>query len=342
VKFAEIPWQTILATKPFRPKPGTSGPHRQTLLAYFWPRRYFFDEKMIEQRLFTVEDGSQLLAECHWQSDREAHPTLVIVHGLEGSSRSGYALGTADKAFRAGFNAVRLNIRNCGGTEHLTPTLYHSGQSDDLRQVVGQLVRDFALQRIYIAGFSLGGNICLKLAGEWGSEAPPEVQGFIGVCPVIDLMASWPYLEKPSAFIYRWQFVWSLRQRIRRKIRLFPGRYDPSRLCGIRTIREFDSRYTAPYMGFLDVYDYYTRASAAPVLSKIRVPTLIIHAADDPLLPPEPFVRQDVLANPFIVQWITSQGGHVGFLGSPLDGDPDDRWAENRLIQFLQLLESSA
>ena len=147
-------------------------------------------------------------------------------------------------------------------------------------------------------------------------------------------------LEKPSAFLYRLEFVRSLRQRIRRKARLFPGRYDTSRLRGIRTVREFDSRYTAPHNGFRDVWDYYERASAAPLLSKIRIPTLIIHSMDDPMIPPEPLDRPDVLSNPWIVQLVPEKGGHVGFLGRALDGDPDDRWAENRLIQFFQLLDA--
>ena len=341
MSFADNRWTAFFAESPFRPKRGAAGPHRQTLLAYFLPRHYLARDARVEQLLFSVEDGSQLLAECHWQKDREAHPTLVIVHGMEGSGRSGYALGTADKAFHAGFNALRLNIRNCGGTEHLTPTLYHSGQSGDLRQIVGQLARDFALPRIYIAGFSLGGNICLKLAGEWAAEAPPQVKGFAGVSPVVDLTASWPYLEKPGVFLYRWQFVWSLRQRLRRKARLFPDRYDTSRLRGIRTVREFDSRYTAPHNGFRDAADYYARASAAPLLSKICLPTLILHSKDDPLVPSDPLTRPDVRSNPWIVPWITERGGHVGYLGSTPEPDPDDRWAENRLIQFFRLLEES-
>src|SRR6266480_6586585 len=149
-------------------------PHRvfqsgdtQTLAAYLWPLRPR-DRVGDEERFFHVEPDSQVLARFRWQPDRTEHPTLVMWHGMEGSTASAYMVSTADKAFRAGFNVVRVNCRNCGGTEHLSPTLYHGGLTDDLRVVIDALVKTDRLSRVFVAGFSLGGNMVLKLAGEYG------------------------------------------------------------------------------------------------------------------------------------------------------------------------------
>ena len=134
------------------------------------------------ERLFEIEPDVKVMAQCRWQTDRQKHATVVIWHGMEGSTSSIYMIATADKAFRAGFNVVRVNYRNCGGTEHLTPTLYHGGLSDDLRVVVNQLIENDGLMRIFLLGFSLGGNMVLKLAGEYGEDAPSEV---VAVCVVV-------------------------------------------------------------------------------------------------------------------------------------------------------------
>jgi len=164
----------------FRSASSFQGGDTQTLAAYLWPLRPR-DRTGDEERLFQVEPGSQVLARCRWQLNRAERPTIVMWHGMEGSTASAYMVSTAEKAFRDGFNVVRVNFRNCGGTEHLSPTLYHGGLTDDLRVVIDELIKSDRLSPILIAGFSLGGNMVLKLAGEYGDDPPAEV---LGICAV--------------------------------------------------------------------------------------------------------------------------------------------------------------
>src|SRR6476660_2673154 len=183
--------QKEFGVRPYKPHRFFGGAHAQTLAAYAWPRRRRLAATVVndEQRLFTVDSGVQVLAQCRWQKDRTEHGTVVIWHGMEGSTDSVYMWSTASKAFRAGFNVIRVNYRSCGNTEHLTPTIYHGGMSGDLRVVIDELISD-GLKRIYLIGFSLGGNLVLKLAGEYGRNLPAEVISTCVVSPSVDLGAS--------------------------------------------------------------------------------------------------------------------------------------------------------
>jgi predicted alpha/beta-fold hydrolase len=256
---------------------------------------------------------------------------------MEGSTESRYMLGTAEKALEAGYNVVRMNFRNCGGTEHLTPTLYHAGLTDDIRQTVAELIERDGLSEIYLAGFSLGGNVVLKLAGEYGEKIPSQIRGVVAVSPPIDLESSADAIEMRSNMIYHWNFIWSLRSRLRRKATLFPDKYDISHLRGVWTIRKFDDVYTAPHSGFRNVAHYYERASALPFIKGIFVPTLIIHAKDDPFIPFSPFERPEVTANPNVALLAPSHGGHVGFNSANADGDKRF-WAEVIVVEFVNLI----
>jgi predicted alpha/beta-fold hydrolase len=254
-------------------------------------------------------------------------------HGLEGSATSAYMLSTADKAFARGFNVVRMNTRNCGGTEHLTPTLYHGGLTTDLRVVIEQLIVDDGLSRIVIAGFSLGGNMVLKLAGEYGDSPPPEIKAIGAVSPSIDLSAGRDFLNLRRNLVYQKNFLLYLKRRLRRKERLYPGSYDVAGLNRVRSIEQFDDRFVAPAFGFDGVDDYYRKASSRPYIGRIRIPTLIIHAKDDPFIPFEPLTDPSIAANPFVLVMATEKGGHVAFVSANLD-DEDRFWAENRLVEF--------
>jgi predicted alpha/beta-fold hydrolase len=281
---------------------------------------------------------------CHWQPpltspdhqitrSPDSRMTVIIVHGLEGSVDSQYVIGTGSKAWAAGMNVVRMNMRNCGNTETLTPTLYHSGLSGDVGAVVEELIREDALQSIAIVGFSMGGNLVLKLAGEWGEEAPKQVKAFATVSPAMDLGASADALHSWRNWIYEQRFLRSLRRRYRRKALLFPDRYDLSHLRRFASIREFDDKITAKYEGFAGAEDYYERASSSRTLDKIRIPTLVIHSSDDPFIRILPETRRKLEGNAAI-QWIeTSRGGHCAFLAEPKNYD--GRWAEKRVIDFI-------
>lgn len=324
---------------PFKPHPVFTGAHAQTLAAYAWPRRHRLKSTIAndEERLFSVDAGVQVLAQCRWQSNRQKHPTIVIWHGMEGSTSSIYMWSTAAKAFTSGFNVLRVNYRSCGNTEHLTPTIYHGGLSGDLHKIIDELIKVDKLKRIYPIGFSLGGNMVLKLAGEYGENPPKEVAGACVISPSVDLRASTDLILKRSNWLYHKSFVRSMKARMRRKNRLQPGLFDAFQLKEIRTIKDFDERVTAVANGFADANDYYAKESATRVVNQIRVPTLIIHAQDDPFIPFEPLSQSGFVENSHLLLIKTTHGGHVAFVGT--NKSEDRFWAENRVIEFCQLRE---
>jgi predicted alpha/beta-fold hydrolase len=323
---------TQTKTPVFRSRRGLSGGHRQTLASFFLARRIALPPA--EARLVEVEPGVKVLAHCHWQADRQNTLTAILVHGLEGSSESQYMLGIAAKGLALGMNVVRLNQRNCGGTESLAPTLYHSGRSSDIAAVAQNLIDQDAISGLALVGFSMGGNLVLKLAGEWGSTGPRKFRAVAAVCPAVDLAASADALHLRSNRLYEEYFMWKLKGRLRDKARLFPGAFDTSRLRGIRTLREFDDKITAYYCGFAGAVDYYDRAAAAHVVDRIAVPAFILHAANDPFIRILPDTRQKILNNPHIMFLETEDGGHCSYL-SEAEGD-DGHWAETQVVEFLR------
>ena len=311
---------------------GLRGGHLQTVANFFLRRRIALPPG--ERRLIEVEPGVQVLCHCHWQPDRKNALTVIIVHGLEGSSESPYMLGIAAKGMAAGMNVVRMNQRNCGGTDALSATLYHSGRSQDIAAVAQNLLQQDHISRFALAGFSMGGNLVLKLAGEWGREGPPQFRTVVAVCPSMNLAASADALHLAGNRVYEYYFMWQLRRRLKMKARLFPKTFDTARLRGVTTLRDFDDKITAYYCGFGGASDYYERSAAANVVERIAVPTLILHAANDPFIRILPETRQKILANPNISFVETEDGGHCSFLAKP-DGD-DGRWAERSVVDFLR------
>jgi predicted alpha/beta-fold hydrolase len=282
-------------------------------------------------------DGSSVLCHCHWQSEeiRPTRLTLLLVHGLEGSSDSRYIQAITARAWAAGCNVIRMNMRNCGGTEALTPTLYHSGLSGD----VGVVLRHFAgllgLQRVALVGYSMGGNLVLKLAGEWGGQ--PPLCAVAAVCPAIDLAPGADALHEPANRPYEWRFLRGLMARLRRKSDLFPAIYlaDEIKEIGpVRSIRQFDEKILSRYWGFKGADDYYFRAAAARVVERIAVPTLILHAQDDPFIRLLPETRAKLLANPSIQFVETRHGGHCAYLSR--DKGNEIHWAEAGVMRYLE------
>ena len=318
----------------FQPRRGLRGGHLQTLASFFLTRRLRLPEP--EERMIEVGEGAKILCHCHWQPQRANCLTIVLVHGLEGSSESDYMLGIAAKGLAAGMNVVRMNQRNCGGTDGLTPTLYHSGLSADVAAVARHFIQHDRISRFALAGFSMGGNLVLKAAGEWGREVPPEFRAVVAVCPSLDLAASADALHLPGNRLYEYYFVWKLRRRLRLKARHFPGCFDLSRLRGVRSLRDFDDKITAYYCGFAGADDYYAQSAAANVVDRIAVPTLVLHAVNDPFIRILPETRRKILANPNITFVETEDGGHCSFLAEP-DGY-DGYWAEKQLVEFLKRL----
>lgn len=321
--------------EPFHPRRPFGSGHAQTIAGNFLPRRNQLPPP--EERLFQVEPEVQVLCHCHWQAERKTAMTLVIVHGLEGSSDSQYVIGTGSKAWIAGMNVVRMNMRNCGDTEHLGPTLYNSSMSGDIGAIAQTLISEDGLQKLAFIGYSMGGNLVLKLLGEWGTQAPPQVKAGVGVSPAMDLAPSADALHDRANRVYEWKFLLGLRRRILRKAALYPDRYDVSHLRGMRSMRDFDNQITARYSGFLDAQDYYTRAAAARVVDRIAVPTLVLHALDDPFIRVLPETREKLLHNSHITYVETRHGGHCAFLAAA--NGYDGRWAERQAIGFIQRVE---
>jgi uncharacterized protein len=323
---------------PFRPHRWLRGGHVQTIASFLLPRRIHLPPA--EERLVEVAAGIKVRCLCYWQGGhRESAAeklTLIAVHGLEGSSDSQYMQGMARHGLDAGMNVVLMNQRNCGGMDHYAPTLYNSSLSGDVAAVARNLIETDGASRLALAGFSMGGNLVLKLAGEWGSKGPAQFCAVAAVCPAVDLAVSADALHEPANRIYEWYFLMQLFRRLRLKARLFPGKFDASRLRGCSSVRLFDDRVTAHYCGFAGADDYYARAAAANVVDRIAAPTLIIHAANDPFIRIKPETLRKIAANPNITYVEPADGGHCAFVGEP-DGDGDDgRWAERQVVEFVK------
>jgi predicted alpha/beta-fold hydrolase len=325
----------------FHPRRFLRNGHLQTIAGNYLARTNDLptpEEQLVEVSPATENQiASQVLCHCHWQSEevRVARPTAIIVHGLEGSSDSQYVIGNSNKLWHAGCNVIRMNMRNCGGTEALSPTLYHSGLSIDVLTVMNFFVVKYGLQSIALIGYSMGGNLVLKLAGELGTAAPAVLHSVIGVSPAVDLGASADALHRPLNRLYELKFLHNLLRRFRRKAMLFPRAYDRNRATGIRSLREFDDRITALYSGFSSANDYYYRAAAARVLDLIAVPTLVLHALDDPFIRLTAESREKINANPNVTLIESEHGGHCAFLAQPDENGYDGYWAEHTLLRFL-------
>jgi uncharacterized protein len=318
----------------FVPRRFLVGGHIQTIAGNFLPRKRFLPPA---EKIYVEVDaatGSQVLCLCHWQPEevRSRRLTVVLVHGLEGSSESQYVLGNSARAWAAGCNVVRMNMRNCGGTDHLSPTLYHSALSGDVQAVIDHIIRRHALTAIALIGYSMGGNLVFKLAGERG-QSIPQLKAVVGVSPAMDLAASARELHRPWNRAYEWKFLRGLKNRYRRKVSLFPHVYSLERLQGIGSLWDFDDRITAFYSGFESAEDYYFRAASTRVAQGIAVPTLAIHSVDDPFIRMLPETRDILLANPHVTLVETKQGGHCAFLASA--SGYDGYWAEKTLLAFL-------
>lgn len=238
---------------------------------------------------------------------------LVLLHGLEGSSQAGYMRSMAASALQAGYAAYRGNMRSCGGTEHLSHTMYHAGLTSDLQHVVEQLHREDS-SPIFLVGFSLGGNVVLKLAGELGEQGWPLLAGVGAVSTPIDLAACVAQMERRQNWIYENRFLDRLKKRIRARDRHQPGRYSLKDLARARSVREFDDLITAKAFDFGTAADYYATQSCQNFLASIRVPTLIVQAKDDPLIPPSLFAHPALSKNPCLHLLMVERGGHLGFL----------------------------
>ncbi len=314
----------------------------QTLAGNFLPRRLRLPEP--ESLLVEVEGpvagygSSRVLCHCHWQPRevRRERLTLILVHGLEGSSSSQYIVGNTARALAAGMNVVRMNMRSCGGTDELSPTIYHSGRSGDVGRVMETIVGEHGLEAVALVGYSMGGNLVLKFAGELGDSAPAQLKAVVGVSPLLDLAPSSAALHLPRNRMYERHFLRNMIARVRRRMAMYPRIYADAAVDRIRSLRDFDDAIVARYGGFRNADDYYSRVASSRVAGNLRVPTLLLHSLDDPFIRMLPETRATLVANPHVRLVETRRGGHCAFLARRGNGCSDGRWAEQTLLGFLR------
>jgi uncharacterized protein len=302
-------------------KPIVRNAHLLTIAANLWPREIDLRRFPANPQIYETEPGTRILVMEH-QPQSKSVAQVVFLHGLEGSSDAGYIKSFAQAALERGYGVHRSNMRTCGGTESLSETMYHSGLTSDTRKIIEQ-IRDRDMGPIFLTGFSLGGNVALKLAGELGDTG--LLAGVCAVSTPIDLAACVRTLDRPSNRVYARRFLSRLKQRIRSKARCSPHLYSEKGLDEVGGIWEFDDRYTGPLFGFGNADNYYRTQSAQNFLEAIRIPSLIVHAKDDPIVPREVYNHPAFCTNTALTLLSVEHGGHLGFLsrGRPrfwLDG----------------------
>jgi uncharacterized protein len=294
--------------RPFNPI--VRNAHLLTIAANFWPREIDANRFPPLRRIYDTDTNTKILVIEH-QPGPLSRGQILFLHGLEGSSEAGYIKSFAQDALLRGFGVHRSNMRTCGGTESLSGTMYHSGLTSDTRYILQQ-IHQSRPDPLFVVGFSLGGNVALKLAGELGDDS--FLTGVCAISTPIDLAACVRALDRPSNRVYARRFLARLKERVRRKAYLSPQLYSTEGIDSVNGIWEFDDRYTGPLFDFGNAENYYRTQSAQRFLGAIRTPSLLIHAKDDPIVPWEIFNHQAFLENPYLELLLSEHGGHLGFL----------------------------
>jgi uncharacterized protein len=316
---------------PYRPAWFVPGRHLRTLWGKFVRRRPRVPASV--ERWTTPDDDVLVI---HRLKGPPGRPLLVLLHGLEGSPDSHYARGLLARAHARGWSAAALVFRTCGGEMNRTRRFYHSGETTDLDFVIRRLTSETPEAPIVLTGFSLGGNVLLKWLGERAADVPATIRAAAAVSVPYDLARGSRYINRGFARVYERHFLRSLVRKAIEKRRRFPDIAPRIDLATLRTMWDFDDAVTAPVHGFRDATDYYQRSSSLGWLDRIRVPTLLISAADDPFLPRDVLdeVRAVARSNSALQCEFPEYGGHVGFIAGSLPWRPL-YWAEWRVMEFL-------
>jgi len=320
---------------PFRPAWWLPGPHAQILGARWIRAR--LELPLYRERL-ELPDGDFLDLDFAYEPpdaiNENQRPIVLVLHGLEGSARSGYAMEVYRALHARGIAAIGMNFRSCGGEMNRLARLYHSGETEDLDWTLGLLARRFPGRRCGAIGISLGGNVLLKHLGESGDRGRSRIAAAAAVSVPFDLSAGADHLLRPGGRLYSSHLLRGLRDKLRAKRAILPPSVDLQRALRARSFREFDDAATAPLHGFAGASDYYRRSSSAGFLGRIRVPTLLLHSTDDPFLPADRIPHAAIEANPQLIAAMPGRGGHVGFVSGKAPWNPVF-WAEREAGRFL-------
>ncbi len=315
----------LIATSAYRPPSLITNGHLQTILPSLLRR--VDGVSYGRERIDTPDDDFLDLDWSRQQADR----LVVLCHGLEGSTRAAYMKGMVRVFSRAGWDAVGINFRGCSGTPNRRLRSYHSGDTADLATVLRHVRRIADYRTVGLVGFSLGGNLVLKYLGERGGDLDPAIRWAAAVSVPCDLKAGAITMARPACRIYMFRFLRSLTAKVRDKAIQSNGWLHPGDFRGLRTFREFDDRYTAPAHGFRDAEEYWRRCSARFFIDRIRIPTLLINARNDPFLAPECYPVDQARHSAWFYLEMPATGGHVGFIPPQLQ---DDFWHERRVLDF--------
>lgn len=313
------------AARPYVAPGWLPGRHLQTVYPALLPQPML----AYRRERWDTPDGD--CVDLDWIDGRIGTPLVVLFHGLEGSSRSHYALASMRAVEARGWHGVVYHYRGCGGTPNRLSRAYHSGDTAELDWVLPRLKERFADVPVYAIGVSLGGNVLLKWLGEKGSAASTLIARAAAVSAPLDLMASGNALERGFNRFYARVFLASLKPKVLRMLARYPGLCDRERLMQARTMREFDDVFTAPVHGFRDTDDYWMRASSKPWLARIAVPTLVLNARNDPFLPEHALPGPSQVSDRVTLE-LPAEGGHVGFCAGPFPGRID--WLPRRVLGF--------
>ena len=316
-------------TPPFRPAWFCRGRHLQSTWGYCLrkhPRIPWRRER------WDTPDGDFLDVDFLDAAEPDA-PTLLVLHGLEGSADSHYVRGAAGRARALGWRALAMNYRSCSGEPNRNPKFYHCGETGDPGFVVARILERFS-GPLVLVGFSLGGNVLLKWLGECGGEVSPRIRGAASISPSIGPAACAKVLDSVTGYFYKWHLLSSVKEKAERFSELHPGLIDIEGVRRARTFHRFDRLVIAPLYGFRDELDYYEQADASPYLPRIRVKTLILAAENDPIVPPHVFPHSQVAESEWLSGVLLKSGGHVGFV-SGMNPRAPVYWAEERAFEFL-------
>ncbi|WP_319582159.1 alpha/beta fold hydrolase [uncultured Pseudodesulfovibrio sp.] len=277
-----------------------------------------------------LADSDFLDLDWHRSRSGESNRLVIVSHGLEGNSRKKYVLGMAVMATQNGWDAACWSQRGCSEEPNRLPRCYHSGETDDLHEIIQHCLSTGRYEQVVLIGFSMGGNQILKYLGEDPDRVPEQVVGAVAFSTPCDLSGAERVIS--SHRVYFEYFMRGLRRKMREKGERFPDVVDASRLKGIRTLRDFDNRFTAPMGGYADADDYYAHASSLQFLRALRVPTLLVNAQNDPFLTPTCFPVTEAMSNPHLFLETPAHGGHVGFVTK---GGENVYWSERRAEAFL-------